>query len=169
MPFTSAPILETDRLKLRPYCIEDFEAFADLYGSPRSQYMDGPIERSKAWGLFAAGAGCWPLLGYGPWAIERKDDAQCVGLVSLNPPLGTLEKELGWALWEGYTGQGYALEATKCVHGFAAHNLSWTGFVSYISAPNIPSIKLAQRLGAKHDHAATAKQTGDTQVYRYLS
>jgi len=169
MPYTTAPILETDRLKLRPYRYEDFEGFAALYQSPRSKYMDGPIERNTAWTLFAAGAAHWQLLGHGPWSIERKDDTQCVGLVSLNPPIAAPEQELGWALWEGYTGKGYALEAAICARDFALQTLNWASFVSYISAPNTPSIKLAKHLGATLDPEATSKQTGDTQVYRYTS
>jgi len=169
MPFTAAPILETDRLKLRPYRHEDFESFAALYQSSRSKYMDGPIDLAAAWPLFAAGAAHWQLLGYGPWSIERKQDRQCVGLVSLNPPIAAPEQELGWALWEGYTGHGYALEAARCARDFALQMLNWRRFVSYISAPNTPSIKLAKRLGATLDPEATSKQTGDTRVYRYLA
>lgn len=169
MKFTDAPVLETERLMLRPYRMADFEAFATLYQSPRSKYMDGPVDRATAWTLFAAGAGRWSLLGYGPWAIDRKEDECCVGLVSLNPPMGTAEQELGWVLWQPFTGQGYALEAAKCAYSFATKTLAWNDFVSYISAPNTPSIKLAKRLGGKFDNNATAKQTGDTQVYRYIS
>ena len=167
MKLAPAPVLETERLKLRPYKVEDFEAYAALYQSERSQYMNGPIERDTAWTRFSGGAGRWLLLGYGPWAIERKADGDCVGLVSLNPPMGAAEKELGWALWEGFTGQGYAFEAAMRARAFATTELAWTNFVSYIAAPNTPSIKLAERLGATRDPVATAAQTDDTLVYRH--
>ena len=45
MKLAPAPVLETERLKLRPYKVEDFEAYAALYQSERSQYMNGPIEK----------------------------------------------------------------------------------------------------------------------------
>lgn len=167
MKLTEAPILQTKRLYLRPYRLEDFEPFAVLYQSERSKYMDGPIDRDRAWTLFAAGAGRWLLLGYGPWAIERKECGQCIGIVSLNPPMRNTEKELGWALWEGFTGQGYAWEAAQRAFSFAITELGWTDFVSYISAPNTSSIKLAERLGAICDSEASATQPDDTLAYRY--
>jgi len=168
MDFTSAPLLETERLRLRPFGAEDFEPFATLYQSDRSIYMDGPIDPADAWNAFAASAGCWPLLGYGPWAIERKEDTQCVGFVSLNPPIGDKEKELGWALWEPYTGKGYAFEAANRACAFAVQELGWASFVSYIDAANTASIKLAERLGGACDSKATQKQTDDTLVYRHV-
>lgn len=167
MTFTTAPILETDRLLLRPYRLEDFKGFAELLGSARSQFMDGPASRTAAWNRFAAGAGAWSLVGYGPWAIERKEDKLCIGIVSLNHPIGDKERELGWALWEPFSGQGYAFEAAKHAQAFAFDRLDWPTMVSYISSPNTASIKLAERLGATPDSDATAEQKDNTRVYRH--
>lgn len=168
MVYSAAPILETKRLRLRAYKLSDFEEFLRLYTSPHSRYMDGPVSRAEAWNKFASGAGRWALVGYGPWIITRRNDGRSLGLVSLNHPIcESEERELGWALWEGFTGQGYAIEAAKRVHAFAVQALGWTDFVSYIDAANTASIKLAERLGAKHDLEATDKQTDDTLVYRH--
>lgn len=167
MRLSSAPVLETDRLRLRPYELADFEDFANLLGSPRSQYMDGPVDRSAAWKRFEAGIGCWALVSYGPWIIERKEDKVSVGLVSLNYLMSPREKELGWALWEGCSGQGFALEAARRARAFAFETLGWSDMVSYVAAANGASIRLAERLGAKLDKNATATQEDDTLVYRH--
>jgi len=164
-----APNLQTDRLLLRAYRIEDFEGFAEFYGSERSQYADGPVSRAGAWHWFAAGAGRWALVGYGAWAIERAEDGAYIGIISLNHPIADKqERELGWLLWEGYEGQGYASEAAKAARDFAVGTLNWDSFVSYISRDNHSSIRLAERLDAQFDPQATAIADAETLVYRHL-
>ena len=166
--FTSAPILETDRLRLRAYKQEDFEQFATLYASPRSRYADGPVSRSIAWDWFAAGAGRWSLIGYGAWAVDRLSDDVCVGVVALNHPINRFEEcELGWHLWEPYEGNGYAIEAATEARSFAFRELQWATLVSYIAIENIQSIKLAKRMGASLDKDATKRTDEHTAVYRH--
>ena len=168
MTFSCAPTLETDRLRLRAYRVEDFEHFAALYASPRSRHADGPVSRSTAWAWFAAGAGRWPLVGYGAWAIERLRDAACVGVVSLNHPVNPgEERELGWLLWEAYEGNGYATEAAMKAREFAFEELQWATLVSYISADNEQSIRLAERMGASLDVNAAEFAEAQTLVYRH--
>lgn len=168
MRFLSAPTLETDRLRLRGYKNEDFEQFAKLYSSPRSRFADGPVSRSTAWTWFAAGAGRWPLVGYGAWAVDRLIDQTCVGIVSLNHPIKhSEERELGWLLWETYEGNGYAIEAASEAKKFAFNELKWKTLVSYIAKDNDRSIYLAQRMGASLDHEVTQLVDIRTTVYRH--
>lgn len=164
----SAPTLETDRLRLRAYKNEDFEQFANFYSSPRSRFADGPVSRSTAWAWFAAGAGRWPLVGYGAWAVDRLVDQMCVGVVSLNHPIKhSEERELGWLLWETYEGYGYAIEAASEAKKFAFDELKWSTLVSYIAIDNRRSIDLAQRMGASLDNDATHLADIHTMVYRH--
>lgn len=168
MKFTSAPTLETGRLRLRPYEEGDFEHFAKLYASPRSRYADGPVSRPTAWSWFAAGSGRWPLVGYGAWAVDRMSDSACVGAVSLNHPINPHEeRELGWLLWEPYEGNGYAIEAAAEARRFAFDELRWTSLVSYIATENGQSIRLAERMGASLDQDATKLADAQTRVYRH--
>ena len=168
MTSSSAPHLRTERLLLRAYRLDDFEAFARFYGSDRSRYADGPVSRAVAWDWFAAGAGRWALTGYGAWAVERGEDGAFIGIVSLNhPATPDMERELGWLLWEGFEGHGYATEAAQAARDFATDTLGWQGFVSYISRDNHSSVRLAGRLGAKLDAQASKQGEPDTLVYRY--
>ncbi|MEO9971956.1 MAG: GNAT family N-acetyltransferase [Hyphomonadaceae bacterium] len=164
----AAPTLITDRLRLRAYRLSDFRGFADFYTSPRSQYADGPVDGDVAWAWFAAGTGRWALTGYGAWTIEKRDDNQAIGIVSLNHPVKTdAERELGWLLWEGHEGSGYATEAAVSARQFAFEQLGWETMVSYIARENAASIRLAERIGAHLDEAATQMADADTLVYRH--
>ena len=168
MSFTKAPLLSTGRLLLREYAASDFEAFATLYSSPRSKFADGPVPRSTAWAWFSAGIGRWQLVGYGAWAVDRKSDGACVGVVSLNHPISeNEERELGWLLWEEFEGYGYAVEAAAEAKRFAFNNLRLPTLVSYIDKDNDQSIRLAEKLGATLDAEATKTADETTLVFRH--
>lgn len=168
MTYTTAPVLKTERLRLRPYRATDFEHFADLYASSRSRYADGPVSRATAWAWFAAGAGRWSIVGYGAWAIERLADRACVGVVSLNHPVSDdLERELGWLLWESFEGNGYAIEAAFEAKRFAFETLNWPTLVSYVSSENYASMRLAERMGAVIDHNTSLPDDELTLVFRH--
>ena len=153
---------------LRPYRIEDFEAFASYFASPRSIYTDGPVSRVAAWDLFTAGAGRWVVAGHGAWTIERKADGSALGLVSLNTAITLPDPELGWILWEGYEGQGYAYEAALNARNFAFDILGWgSKLISGIHQGNTASIGLAERLGAERDTALVVDDEPKTLFYRY--
>ena len=167
MAFSVAPTLETERLVLRPYREDDFEAFAAYFGSPRSVYTDGPVSRTTAWDLFTAGAGRWMIAGHGAWTIARKSDAVAVGLVSLNTAITLPDPELGWILWEGFERQGYAFEAALNARNFAFEILQWPKLISGIHKENVASIRLAERLGAVRDAELFLDEEPETLFYRH--
>ena len=166
---TTAPTLESQRLLLRPHRVEDFDRLAELFASPRSKYMGGPLSRGDAWRWFAGYVGQWDLLGFGSWAIELREDGAHVGQVGLNRPAGFPEVELGWSLWEEFEGHGYAREAALRARDFAYRTLGLDTLVSYIDAANTSSIHLAERMGAALDVDAPTPGGDPWLVYRHPS
>ncbi len=164
---SSAPILLTSRLRLRPHMAGDFDRFAEFYATPRSRYVGGPLARGPAWRGFAAMVGQWPLLGFGAWAIDLLDGGDHVGHVDLWAPEDWPENELGWALWEGFEGHGYAHEAAVRARQYAFQTLGWSTDVSYIDPDNEPSRRLAERLGASLDGQAATPPDRPCVVYRH--
>lgn len=161
-----APVIETERLRLRPQRLEDFEPLAALYASGRSAFIGGPLPRAKVWYGFAADTGCWDLRGYGAWSVEEKDTGALVGQVGLNHPPHFAEREIGWILHDGYEGRGYAFEAASAARAYAYGTAGWTTAVSYIDPANTRSIALAERLGARPDPEAPRHHPDDI-VYRH--
>lgn len=162
-----APILETDRLILRPHRLEDFGPYADLFASERSRYMDGPISRADAWRNFMCDVGQWPILGYGAWAIELKSTGAYIGQVGLNRPFHFPEDELGWLLFAGHEGHGYALEAARRARDFGFDELGLTTLVSYVDPDNARSIALCERLGGVRDPDAKRPENDPCIVFRH--
>lgn len=96
----------------------------------------------------------WRALGIGKFVAERLDDGVVVGRVGVQflDPL-TWEPaqdehgqpELGWTLGAEHRGRGYATEAALAVR-------RWYGascLVSLIAPDNVPSQRVAERLGAR--------------------
>lgn len=167
MTYSAAPVLETERLVLRPYIEADFNAFAAYFASQRSVYTDGPVSRQMAWDLFTAGAGRWAIAGHGAWTIEIASTGQAAGLVSLNTAITLPEPELGWILWDGFEGHGYALEAALRARDFAFETLEWPHLISGIHRENERSIRLAERMSASLDPDLRLDDEPETVFYRH--
>lgn len=168
MPSLTVPTLITERLILRAPVIEDFPAYALLLASPRATYMGGPYTQRAAWGLFCHDVACWELFGHGGLAVDVRSTGKCVGQVGINHGPLFPEKELGWQLYEGQEGRGYATEAAVALRDWAMRTLGLDKLVSYVHPENHRSAAVAERLGATLDPDAPRQDPGDL-VYRHLS
>lgn len=160
------PTLETERLRLRAPAIADFAAYAALMASPRAVHMGWPFDRRAAWGPFCHDVALWALFGHGALMMERRMDGLCVGQVGINHGPLFPEKELGWLVYDGFEGQGYAGEAAAALRDWAFGAGGLTTLVNYIDPANRRSIALAERLGAVRDDTAP-KQDAEDLAYRH--
>ena len=160
------PTLQTQRLVLRPMAEADFPAYAAFLASPRAAGLGGPLSKRQAWGLFCHDIACWSLYGHGGLMIDRRADGICIGQVGISHGPLFPEKELGWLLYEGHEGQGYATEAAIALRSRAAQTLGVPELVSYIAPNNTGSAAVAERLGAARDLVADRPDPNDL-VYRH--
>lgn len=160
------PTLTTERLILRPPVFADFPALEALLASPRSRYMGGPYDTFAAWGLFCHDVGSWQLFGHGALMVDRRDTGACIGQVGINHGPLFPEKELGWLLYEGHEGRGYALEAARALRDWAFGVRGLPTLVSYVDPANVRSIGVAERLGAVRDDVAP-RQDAEDLVFRH--
>ncbi len=161
----SIPTLSTERLTLRAPTASEFEPYCDFMISPRARYI-GTFDAAAAWREYAAGMGHWALFGYGPLHIIRDEDGALLGEVSILNHDFYPEVELGWTLFDGFEGQGYASEAARGMKDWAFSTHGFDTLVSYIDAENTASIAVAERLGAVHDPDAEKVDPEDV-VYRH--
>ncbi|WP_417582728.1 GNAT family N-acetyltransferase [Pelagibacterium sp.] len=158
------PLLNTDRLVLRAPVMADFEAYSALMQSDRAVHMGGPFDIEGAWHAFCHDAAQWLLLGHGALMIEA--EGRAVGQVAVNAGPLFPEHELGWLVYEGAEGKGYAQEAALCLKCWARDTLGLRTLVSYVDRDNYRSRSLAERLGAVLD-ADAARPHPDDLVYRH--
>lgn len=164
-----SPMIETERLVLRRPGERDGDAYAQVFTSGRGKYM-GPVEVTlrEAWKNFYTELGHWEIRGYGMFSVTRKGDDTALGLVGPWYPHTWPAREIGWTLFEGHEGKGYATEAAIATRAWAYLELGWTGAVSYIDPENTASARVAERCGARLDPAAEGPDPGDL-VYRHPS
>lgn len=162
----SVPTLQTQRLTLRPMVEADFADYAAFLASPRAAGLGGPLSRRQAWGMFCHDIACWPLFGHGALMIVLRASGRCIGQVGINDGPLFPEKELGWLLYDGHEGQGYATEAARALRDWAAQTLKLASLVSYVAADNAASAAVAERLGAVRDPDAERTDPTDL-VFRH--
>ncbi|MFD0978867.1 GNAT family N-acetyltransferase [Tropicimonas aquimaris] len=162
-----APTLHTPRTVLRPYQVEDFDAYAAFLASPRAASLHGPYSRAEAWTWFTNEIAQWHLHGFGGLMIEV--DGRLAGRVAVTLGPDQAEPDLGWALFDGYEGKGYAAEAALALREHVFSHASVVGLVSFLQANNAASIGVAERLGCTPDTGVLRPEGIDCLVYRHPS
>lgn len=162
-----APLIKTERLLLRPYRLEDFPHLVALYETDRSAFIGGRLSPRQVWDGFMNCTGQWSVLGMGGWAVEEASSGALVGEVAVHRPVDYPEIELGWLLFDGFEGRGYACEAAFAARHWAFSQRGLSSIISYIDRDNVRSIRLAERLGAKLDLAAPTPNGDPCLVYRH--
>ena len=144
-------LLETDRLFLRMWRNDDFDAYAKMCADPDvMRYLGGKtFDRFEAWRHMAFLVGHWELRGYGHWAVEEKATGEFVGRIGFLNPVGWPAFEIGWTLGREFWGKGYATEGARRALSYAFNELDKAHVISLIHPDNKGSIKVAERLGEK--------------------
>lgn len=144
------PVIETERLILREPRLSDMDAMVAFYaGEERTRFIGGSIDAFQVWGRLAGQIGHWALRGYGMWMVEERATGATVGRIGLIYPETWPEPELGWHVFDGFEGRGYAYEAASAARDTAAAQFGLTGLISLIDPENTRSQALARRLGAR--------------------
>ena len=142
--------LETQRLLLRQWRIEDFERYAQMFAAPDTHHIGGPLTRSDAWRRFLQMPGAWALQGFAMFALEDKASGRFVGQCGPWQPDGWPGTEVGYALHADARGRGYATEACIAAIGWSFEVLGWSEVIHSIAPANTASQRVAERLGARH-------------------
>ena len=160
-----APVLETPRLVLRGHRATDLDDSLSLWSDPDVvRYIGGKTStREEVWTRVLRYIGHWHALGFGFWHVrERATDRFVgeVGIVDFKRDLAFSfdgSPEAGWVLAPSAHGKGYATEAMAAVLAWAAPSHPRT--VCIIDPPNLPSRRVAAKLGYREIGQAEYKKT----------
>lgn len=144
------PVIETERLILRPPMMEDFEGWVRLYSDPdTARFIGGVLPRPMIWRVFMTMAGAWHMTRESMLAVIEKSTGAWLGRLGPWNPLGWPGPEIGWSLLPEARGKGYATEGAAAMTDWAFDNLGWTEVVHTIDPANEPSRRVAARLGSR--------------------
>ena len=172
--------LESDRLVLRRVVPDDLPFFTRIHALPQVAehlYPQGrprSPDETAAWLQYTLTS--YEKLALGYLAVLRKEDGALIGRCGLmdmvvesaepeqgirrgwfgreQAPAGvalTFETELGYTFDPAVWGQGFAIEAARCVRDYARDVLGLTYTVSAILPSNARSRRVAERGGARAD------------------
>jgi RimJ/RimL family protein N-acetyltransferase len=145
-------IIETKRLILREYTMEDFNDLYEILSCPitMSHYIKPYDENgTKRWIDWCINS--YKTYGFGLWAIVLKDSNKFIGDCGLSMQNidGELLPEIGYHINKNYWRQGYAKEAAEAVKEWAFKNTQFNTLYSYMTKDNVGSYKTAESIGMK--------------------
>ena len=148
-------MIETERLRLRGWTMEDAEPFIRHLNTPAVMRWIGGVRPPEALREVVQRFIRWQeARGFTFWLVERKSDGAHLGFCGLkiaddpaSPVEGALE--IGWRLREDAWGQGYAREAAAASLDYAFDDIGAERVVALTVEGNTLSWGLMQRLGMR--------------------
>jgi RimJ/RimL family protein N-acetyltransferase len=153
--------IETPRLRLRQWAIDDWKLLHRAYGDPEVARWIGTDPSSPEWTAYAVGrmTNHWDLMGFGSWALEELDSGEFVGRAGLSFqadwPVGDDKVEVGWTLVRAFWGRGYATEAALASLSFGFGTLELPRIISLTTPDNVRSRAVMERCGMREVATAT--------------
>jgi RimJ/RimL family protein N-acetyltransferase len=145
----TGPVIQTERLTLRPIAMEDFPRWAEMMADPESaRFLGGAQPAATAWRGFMTMAGAWSLTGVSMFSVIERDSGLWLGRIGPWRPHGWPGTEVGWGLHPEAQGKGFGVEAAAAAIDYAFDVLGWTEVIHCIDPNNLPSIRLAERIGS---------------------
>ncbi|HKD79311.1 MAG TPA: GNAT family N-acetyltransferase [Candidatus Angelobacter sp.] len=143
-------ILETARLRLRQFTLDDAEAMEAIQGDPIvMQYYPSVLDRKGVEAWIERNIGRYQRDGYGLWAILRKDTGDLIGDCGciVQEVEGKNEIEVGYQVRRDLWCNGYATEAARACMEYAFTRLGAARVISMIRPPNMASRRVAEKNG----------------------
>lgn len=146
----TGPLLETERLILRPPIKEDFPGWCAFHSDERTMaFLGGVQTAAPTWRAMRASAGAWSLDGFHFFSVIEKSSGRWIGRIGPIQPHGWPGPEVGWGLLSQYWAKGYAKEAATAAMDFVFDELGWDRAIHLIHPDNHPSMGLAKALGSR--------------------
>src|SRR5258708_14997121 len=154
-PFVEAPLLETERLRLRGHRLGDFAQCAAMWADPIvTRYIGGkPLTEEESWARLLRYVGHWLLLGFGYWVVEEKATGNYLGEAGfaehqrdLQPSIKGIP-EIGWVFFPDAHGKGFATEAIRAALAWSDQHFPSPKTACIIDTLNLPSLRVAEKCG----------------------
>lgn len=146
-------ILETERLILREFTVDDTDFIIELLNSPGwiefigdrnvktteqavSYLQNGPLKS-------------YDKNGFGLSMVERKEDKKPVGMCGIINRENLEKPDIGFALLPQFNGQGLAFEIASATLAYATEKLNLPVIYAITLPGNTRSIKLLEKIGMK--------------------
>ena len=150
--------IATERLTLRRPRPDDLPAYERVLGEDDAQRE-----------LYDALAH-WRAHEFGPWVVEEGGEPVAIlevhyagpGITGIRPD----EVEIGWTVAMPARGRGIAIEAGRAAAADAFERTGAPWLVAYVRPSNAISIRVAERIGMRHDADGLTRSGDPALIYR---
>jgi ribosomal-protein-alanine N-acetyltransferase len=151
-------MIETDRLILRQWSVDDLAPFAAMNADPRvCEYFPSTLTEEQSNALADRIMQHFSRNGFGLFAAEVKGGAAFIGFVGVSIPRFETHftpcVEIGWRLAHAQWGKGYATEGARAALNYGFDTLKLKEIVSFTVPDNLRSRAVMEKLGMTRDPA----------------
>jgi len=150
-----ATILETPRLTIRHFTLEDLDALTIILGNPKVMEfsLKGPLSREETQDWLQTRLQQYEHPGFSLWALIHKTDNKLIGFCGIAPLQidGHTEIEIGYRLDQIYWGQGLATEACEACRDYAFNKLAFSRIIAIVEPQNTRSVNVIDKLGMTYE------------------
>jgi len=144
-------ILETDRLILRPFTMEDAPGVLEFSSNPEAQKHTGDVMRTTIEEVENVITNVWfsdyTKYGYGRFAVVHKADNKIIGFNGIKYLSDIDETDLGYRFLPEYWGKGIATESSKAIVDYAFKNHKLDKLIGFVMLENPASSAVLKKLG----------------------
>jgi RimJ/RimL family protein N-acetyltransferase len=162
-------LLETERLRLYGWRIEQLDDLVRLHGDPETaRYLalsGRPWTREECTTALMHWIDLFETRRLGKMRLERKSDGLLVGRCGFGVHGPEAVPEIGFSLFPQYRGQGYATEAATALRDWYFAETDSDHFIGMADVRNTASLATLARIGMKKTHV---EPDGDRQVQFHI-
>ena len=145
-------MIETERLLLRDYTLDDFDALYEIMSDPETmQHYPAPFDADKTRNWITWNLENYEKYGFGLWAVVLKETGEFIGDcgITIQNIDGEMLLEIGYHIHKRYWRQGFAKEAARAVRDWVFQNTQYDTIYSYMKYTNIASYSTAVSNGMR--------------------
>jgi RimJ/RimL family protein N-acetyltransferase len=148
-------VLETERLTIRRFTLEDAAFALELVNDPAWLEYIGDrnvrsLEDARAY-LSKGALAMHERMGFSMYVVALKGTGEPIGTCGLIKRDSLDDVDIGFAFLPNYRGQGYALESAAAVLDYGGKTLGMKRIAAIVSVANRRSISILEKIGLKFE------------------
>ena len=148
-------IIETQRLILRKFTIDDAAFMLELLNTPDWLRFIGDrnvrtLEEAEQY-LLNGNIRSYQEYGFGFYVVVIKETQESIGICGIVKREGLEDVDIGFAFFEQFMGMGYGYESSSAVLNYALNDLKIKRIVAIVDPENVVSIALIKKIGMQFE------------------
>ena len=160
--------IETNRLILRDYTMDDYEALYEIMSDPETmQHYPKPFDEEKVRSWIQWNLDNYQKYGFGLWAVTLKETDEFIGDcgITLQNIDGEMLPEIGYHIHKAHWRKGYGSEAAKAVRNWVFQHTKYDVVYSYMKYTNEASYRTAVANGMRKVKEYPDEKNGISYAY----